>query len=85
MSATEASRHFSRLLDRAAAGGETTIERRSSPVAVIGPATSVPRKISECVAAPLARQSAMADPGFADDLGEIIEGNPAKGPLSAKG
>ncbi len=79
MSATEAARHFSRLLDRAAVGGETIIERRSSPVAVIGPATSVPRKISECVAAPLARRSAM------DDLGEIIEGNPAKGPLSAKG
>ena len=82
VSATEAARDFSRLLDRVEAGGEAIIERRSAPVAIIGPPGAAPRKISECIAVPLGRPSAVADPGFADDLEDIISGHPSPEPPS---
>jgi antitoxin (DNA-binding transcriptional repressor) of toxin-antitoxin stability system len=77
LSATEAARDFSRLLDRIEAGGEAIIERHSRAVALIGPAATAPRRISECLAVPLARPSAAPDSEFAADLEEIIRGNPA--------
>ena len=82
LSATDAARDFSRLLDQVEAGGEAIIERRSKPVAIIGPASSAPRRISECIAVPLGRPSAVADPGFADDIARIIKGHPAAAPPS---
>ena len=75
LTATEAARDFSRLLDRVEAGEEAIIERHSEPVAVIGPATVSPRRLSECIAVKLARPSATLDPGFARDLEEIIHGS----------
>lgn len=77
LSATQAARDFSRLLDRIEAGGEAIIERHAKPVAVIAPASSAPRRISECLAIPLGRPSAAADPEFADDIEDIIKGHPA--------
>jgi antitoxin (DNA-binding transcriptional repressor) of toxin-antitoxin stability system len=77
LSATEAARDFSKLLDRIEAGSEAIIERHSQAVALIGPAAMAPRRISECLAVPLARPSAAPDSEFAADLEEIIRGNPA--------
>ena len=77
LTATEAARDFSRLLDRIEAGGEAIIERHSQAVAMMGPAASAPRRISECLAVPLARPSTAPDADFAADLEDIIRGNPA--------
>ena len=72
ITATEAARDFSRLLDRIAAGSEAVIERHAEPVAVLSPVTSAPRKLSECIAARLASPSVAPDDAFAQDLAEII-------------
>lgn len=53
------------------------IERQSEAVAIIGPAATAPRRISECLAAPLARPSTAPDGDFAADLEDVIRGNPA--------
>jgi prevent-host-death family protein len=73
LSATDAARDFSRLLDRVEAGAEAIIERHSEPVAVIGPAHTAPRKVSECLAAAVARPPSIPDPDFAKDMEEIIQ------------
>jgi len=80
LTATEAARDFSGLLDRVEAGEEAVIERHSEPVAIIAPAAHAPRRISECISVPLARPSSPPDPGFAADLEDIIRGNPAVEP-----
>ncbi len=77
LTATEAARDFSALLDRVAAGEEAVIERHSEPVAVIAPPSLAPRRLSECISVALARPSSRPDPGFEADLDEIIRGNPA--------
>ncbi len=74
LSATRASREFSRLLDEISAGAEYVIERRSEPVAIIAPASTAPRKISDCISLPLSRPSVRPDEGFESDLREIIQG-----------
>ena len=76
LTATEAARDFSRLLDQIEAGAEAVIERHAEPVAVVSPAVAAPRRVSECMAVKLARRSSAADPGFAADLEDIIRGNP---------
>ena len=80
LTATQAARDFSRLLDRIEAGGEAVIERHSHPVAVISQAAAVPRSLSECMAVRLARPSARPDVRFAADLEDVIRGNPAAEP-----
>ncbi len=76
LTATEAARDFSKLLDRIEAGAEAIIERHSEPVAIMIPAAGAPRRISECMAIRLTRPSVAADPDFARDLDDIIRGNP---------
>jgi prevent-host-death family protein len=80
LTATEAARDFSKLLDRIEAGEEAIIERRSEPVAVISSATGAPRRISECIALKLARPSARLDDGFASDLMAVVSGQTAGEP-----
>lgn len=80
LTATEAARDFSRLLDRIEAGAEAIIERHSEPVAVISPANTAPRRLSECIAIARARPSVTPDPDFAADLEDIIRGNPVTEP-----
>jgi prevent-host-death family protein len=72
ITATEAARDFSRLLDRVSAGAEAVIERHTEPVAVLSPVDLAPRKLSECIAIRLARPSTSPDHRFAADLAEII-------------
>ena len=80
LTATEAARDFSRLLDRIEAGEEAVIERHSKPVAIIAPAAHATRRISEFIAVEMARPSSAPDPDFAADLEEVIRGNPAVEP-----
>jgi len=82
LTATEAARDFSGLLDRIEAGEEAVIERHSEPVAIIAPVAHAPRRISDCMAVALARPSSSPDPDFAADLEDIIRGNPAVEPPS---
>jgi antitoxin (DNA-binding transcriptional repressor) of toxin-antitoxin stability system len=80
LTATEAARDFSRLLDRIEEGAEAIIERHSEPVAILMAATAAPRRASQCLAIQLARPSVTPDPDFARDLEDIIRGNPVAGP-----
>lgn len=80
LSATEAVRDFSRLLDRVSSGAEFIIERHGEPVAIFSPPNPAPRRVSECCAAKLPRPSCAPDPAFANDLTGIIAGNPVSEP-----
>ena len=80
LTATEAARDFSKLLDRVESGAEAVIERHSRAVAVISPPSEVPRRFSECLAVPVPRKSARADDQFASDLEEIVTRNPVTEP-----
>jgi antitoxin (DNA-binding transcriptional repressor) of toxin-antitoxin stability system len=80
VTATQAARDFSRLLDRVAGGAEAVIERHSEPVALLSPVESAPRRLSECLAVRLPRPSASPDDAFAKDLAEIIRGHRSKEP-----
>lgn len=82
VTATEAARDFSRLLDRISAGTEAVIERHAEPVAVLSPAERAPRKLSECIAVRLAGPSVAPDDAFATDLAEIIRTAAADEPPS---
>ena len=76
LTATQAARDFSGLLDQVENGSEAVIERRGEAIALIGPAGSAPRRISECLSVKLPRASVRPDPDFARDLDAIIAGNP---------
>ena len=81
LTATQAARDFSRLLDRIEAGGEAVITRHSRLVAVISEPTNTPRHISECMSVAVVRPPARPDARFAPDLKDVIRGNPtAKSP-----
>jgi antitoxin (DNA-binding transcriptional repressor) of toxin-antitoxin stability system len=76
LTATQAARDFSRLLDRIEAGGEAVVERHSALVAVISQPTNTPRRISECMSVIAAGPSARPDARFGSDLKNIVRGNP---------
>ena len=80
ITATNAARDFSRLLDRVSAGAEAVIERHTEPVAVLSPVGGAPRKLSECIAIRLARPSTAPDDAFAADLAVIIRNAPVDEP-----
>ena len=66
MTATEASRSFSDLLDRVGAGEEVEITRGGQPVAIIGP--PAPRLVPARRLSELLSSAPRPDDGFADDL-----------------
>ncbi|MEJ7798182.1 MAG: type II toxin-antitoxin system Phd/YefM family antitoxin [Solirubrobacteraceae bacterium] len=71
ITATEASRSFSRVLDQAEHGGECfIIERNGRPVAELRPAakSSTVRDLNDFL-----RDVQLPDPDFRDDMLEIIE------------
>ena len=80
LTATQAARNFSGLLDHVEEGGEIVIERRGKAVAVVTARRSEPRRISECLKVSLPRASSRPDPGFALDLNDVIAGNPVGQP-----
>ena len=60
------------ILKRVETGAEVIIERDAQPVAVIRPAESVRRKISECIALLPADSTATIDPDFEKDVEAAI-------------
>lgn len=66
MSATEAARSFSDVLNRVAAGEEVEVTRNGAPVAVIAPPRA--RLVSAERFRELMASAPRADEGFADDL-----------------
>lgn len=66
MTATEAARSFSDVLNRVTAGEEVEVTRSGAPVAVIGPATA--RLISAERFRELIANAPRPDDGFADDV-----------------
>jgi antitoxin (DNA-binding transcriptional repressor) of toxin-antitoxin stability system len=73
LTATQAARDFSRLLDRIASGEEVVIERHNQPVAVLRPPYGIPRSAAEALAIPWPGPSSRPDPDFAGDLQKIID------------
>ena len=70
ITATEASRSFSRVLDQAEHGGESfIIERNGRPVAELRPA---PKRSTVADLAAFLRDVSLPDPDFREDMLEII-------------
>jgi hypothetical protein len=83
VSATEASRAFSTLLDRIESeGGRFLIHRRGYDVCVMAPPPVPPRRASECIAHLRNRSPALLDGGFGNDLRNILAGEAAEEPPS---
>lgn len=77
MTATEAARRFSNLLNRVAAGEEVEVTRGGAPVAVIAPPKA--RFVSAERFRELIANAPRPDESFADDLREIRESAGAPG------
>ena len=82
ISATEAARSFSRLLDDIEAGGRFLVHRRGQDVCVMAPPVPVARRASECLAYLRGRAPIEPDHGFGEDLLEILAGEPIEEPPS---
>ena len=83
ISATEASRSFSTILDQIeSAGGRFLVHRRGRDVCVMAPLSAVPRRASECIAQLRSRSPVVLDDRFGDDLRNILAGEAVAEPLS---
>ena len=83
VSATEASRSFSKLLDRIEfEGGRFLVHRRGNDVCVMAPPPVTPRRASECIAHLRNRSPVLLDGGFGNDLRNILAGEAAEEPPS---
>ena len=71
MTATEAARSFSAVLNRVAAGEEVEVTRSGAPVAVIGPPKA--RLLSAERFRELMASAPRVDEGFADDVRALRE------------
>jgi hypothetical protein len=79
VSATEASRSFSSLLDQIEASGRRfVVYRRGRDVCLMGPPQVVGRRASECLAWLRGRSPVVLDGRFGDDLRDILAGEPAE-------
>lgn len=76
VSATEASRSFSRLLDEVEAGRRFTIHRRGRDVFVMAPPAVLGRAASECLALLRGRSAVLLDDRFGEDLLGILAAEP---------
>jgi antitoxin (DNA-binding transcriptional repressor) of toxin-antitoxin stability system len=74
VSATEASRSFSAILDEVESGRLLFVHRRGREVCVIAPPPVAPRRASECLALLRGRAPVTLDDRFGDDLRDIIAG-----------
>lgn len=72
LSATEASRSFSRLLDEVDAGRRFVVHRHGRDVCVIAPAQVLGRRASECLEILRSRTPVVLDDDFGADLLEIL-------------
>jgi antitoxin (DNA-binding transcriptional repressor) of toxin-antitoxin stability system len=74
LSATEASRSFSEVLDRVEAGSRFLIRRRGRAVCLMAPPTVSSRRVSECLALLRGRTPVLLDERFSKDLSDILAG-----------
>lgn len=81
ISATEASRSFSTLLDRIELqGGRFVVHRRGNDVCVMAPPPVAPRRASECIVQLRNRSPVLLDSGFGGDLRDILAGEAVEEP-----
>lgn len=79
MSATEASRSFSNLLDQIESSGRRfVVHRRGRDVCVMAPPAVVGRRASECLAYLRGRSPVVLDDRFGDDLLDVLAGEPVE-------
>ncbi len=78
VSATEASRCFSRLLDEVECGRRFLVHRRGRDVCVLAPPHAVARRASECLAYLRTRVPVLLDDRFGEDLLDILVGEPVE-------
>src|ERR687887_628727 len=76
LSATRASRSFSKLLDQIERGRRFLIHRRGRDVCLMAPPPVLGRRASECVTSLRARSPVTLDEGFGEDLLSILAGEP---------
>jgi len=82
LSATEASRSFSWLLDQVTAGRQFRIHRHGQEVCVMAPPTASGRRASECLARVRDRSSVLLDEGFGEDLMDVLAAEAREEPPS---
>lgn len=78
ISATEASRSFSRLLDQVEAGRRFLVHRYGRDVCVMRPPSVQGRRASECLEILRARSPVFLDAGFGAGLLEVLAGEEAE-------
>lgn len=74
VSATDASRTFSQLLDEVEKGRRFLVHRRGRDVCVMSAPTTDNRRATECLAILKSRSPVLLDDGFTDDLIEVLTG-----------
>lgn len=79
ISATEASRTFSSILDRVESGQRFVIQRHGRPVCLVAPPPAESRRASECLALLQGRDAVLLDDRFGEDMQAIIAGEPIEG------
>jgi antitoxin (DNA-binding transcriptional repressor) of toxin-antitoxin stability system len=78
ISATAASRSFSRLLDRIQRGESFVVHRHGRDVCVMAPPAIQGRRASECLELLRGRSPVLLDDGFGADLLEILAAEPVE-------
>jgi len=78
VSATAASRSFSRILDEVEAGRRFLVHRRGHDVCIMAPPPVTGRRASEVLAYLQSRPPVILDDRFGDDLLDILTGEPAE-------
>jgi antitoxin (DNA-binding transcriptional repressor) of toxin-antitoxin stability system len=78
ISATEASRSFSSLLDAVEAGRQFLVHRHGRDVCVMAPPAVSGRRASECLAYLRSRSPVVLDGTFGGDLLDVLSGEPAE-------
>ena len=76
VSATEASRSFSALLDRVERGERFVVERHGKSICVMAPPQADGRRASECLVLLRDREPVLLDDRFGDDLLDVINAEP---------
>jgi len=76
ISATEASRSFSRVLDEVESGRRFLVHRRGHDVCIMAPPPVAGRRASECLRYLRGRPAVLLDDRFSTDLLDILTGEP---------
>lgn len=78
ISATEASRSFSRILDEIEAGRRFLVHRRGKEICLMTSPTGSGRRASECLIRLRSRSAVLLDDRFGEDLLDVLAGEPVE-------